>query len=146
MGDAIAMERGVPVDSQPAVIAGNWTVYADRPEKPGWISDDEGIIEYPLKFGASPRIMIVFTQGYEGFDDAFVSMPDSSKNILTLQGRHQSHVTQSELFVINAQQDANEHLVGGIKGFGVQPHSEQTLRIQHKGMSDKVKITWVSSC
>ena len=90
--------------------------------------------------------MIVFTQGYEGFDDAWVSMPNQSKNILTLQGRHRSRVTQRELFVINAQQDANEQLVGVIKGFGVQPHSEQTLRIQQKGMSNKVKITWVSSC
>lgn len=131
----------------PNVVSGNWTLFADRPEKPGWISEgNKSTIDFPLKFGASPRIMIVFTQGYEGFDDAWVSMPNQSKNILTLQGRHRSHVTQSELFVINAQQDANEQLVGGIKGFGVQPHSEQTLRIQQKGMSNKVKITWVSSC
>ena len=144
--DAIAMERGVPVDSQPAVIAGNWTLYADRPEKPGWISDDEGIIEYPLKFGASPRIMIVFTQGYEGFDDAFVSMPDSSTNRFTLAGTHRAHVTQSELLVINAKQNGNEQLVGGVKGFGVAPHTEHVLRIQKNKGRGKVKITWVSSC
>ena len=69
--DAIAMEHQPGDGPQPAILAGNWTLYADRPEKPGWISEGtEGVIEFPLKFGASPRIMIVFTQGYEGFDDA----------------------------------------------------------------------------
>ena len=90
--------------------------------------------------------MIVFTQGYEGFDDAFVSMPDSSTNRFTLAGTHRAHVTQSELLVINAKQNGNEQLVGGVKGFGVAPHTEHVLRIQKTKGRGKVKITWVSSC
>ena len=48
--------------------------------------------------------------------------------------------------MINAKQDANEQLIGGVKGFGIAPNSEHTLRIQKRGAPGKVKITWVSSC
>lgn len=73
-------------------------------------------------------------------------MPDASRNHFTLAGTHKAHVTQSELLVINAKQDANEQLIGGVKGFGIAPNSEHTLRIQKRGAPGKVKITWVSSC
>lgn len=146
--DALALEHAAGGGgARPAVVNGNWTLYADRPEKPGWIADgDRDTIEFPLKFGASPRIMIVFTQGYEGFDDATVTMPDVSPNHFTLAGTHRARVTQSELLLINAKQDANEQLVGGVKGFGVAPHSTHTLRIAKNSDRGKVKVTWVSSC
>ena len=46
------------------VIEGNWTLYADRAEKPGWISTGpiNSEIEFDLQFGKIPRVTIVYDQ------------------------------------------------------------------------------------
>ena len=46
------------------VVKGNWTLYADRAEKPGWISTGpmDSEIEFDLTVGKIPRVTIVYDQ------------------------------------------------------------------------------------
>ena len=47
------------IPTGPVVTAGNWTLYEDRPNKPGWISNElNSVITFNLKFGEQPRLSI----------------------------------------------------------------------------------------
>eukprot|EP00614_Pseudopedinella_elastica_P028334 CAMPEP_0172636412 /NCGR_PEP_ID=MMETSP1068-20121228/203847_1 /TAXON_ID=35684 /ORGANISM="Pseudopedinella elastica, Strain CCMP716" /LENGTH=433 /DNA_ID=CAMNT_0013448825 /DNA_START=451 /DNA_END=1753 /DNA_ORIENTATION=- len=46
--------------------SGNWTLFEDRPGKPGWISDTKGsAIDFALHFGKDPWVTFAFVVGYD---------------------------------------------------------------------------------
>jgi len=53
-------------------IRGNWTLREERRGKPAWVSEGPGgsTIAFDLRFGAAPRAVVSWVQGYEGFGDA----------------------------------------------------------------------------
>ena len=78
-GDASAVEA--PAASVPGVhvTSGGWSLYADRPEKPGFITTlaqggSSSVVEFDVAFGSSPRLTIVFERSYEGFGTATVQL------------------------------------------------------------------------
>lgn len=51
----------------PRVRSGNWTLYADRVGKPGWITTGPpgSSLEFDLAFGAAPRVTLTYLRGYD---------------------------------------------------------------------------------
>lgn len=117
------------------VKAGNWSLFADRPGKPGWISEGltGALIGFDLSFGGTPRASVVYEQGYEGFGDAEVRMADRSSTRQFLRGLRvdKERVTQSQTLIL-----PSIHL---------RPWSRETLWVQMVSEA-KVKIRLVSSC
>ena len=57
------------------IVSGDWRLLEDRPGKPGWVTTVAGAaIEFELTFGQSPRVVVVYEVGYEGFGDATISL------------------------------------------------------------------------
>lgn len=117
------------------VKAGNWSLFADRPGKPGWISEGQtgAAIGFDLRFGGNPRATVVYEQGYEGFGDAEVTMADRSRARQFLRGLRVDgeHVTQAQTLIIPSAL--------------LRPWSRETLWVQTVSEA-KVKIRLVSSC
>ena len=65
---------------QPVVTEGDWTLALERgrADKATWVATEAGsTIDFPLSFGASPRVALVFVRGYdETFGDISISMPE----------------------------------------------------------------------
>jgi hypothetical protein len=60
---------------RPELDAG-WSLYEDRPSKPGWISEQPGSrIRFELAFGARPRFSVAFLRSYESVGRVNVSLP-----------------------------------------------------------------------
>ena len=134
---------------------GKWKRVEDRPGKFRWTTSAPGaVIEFPLRFGPSPRLTVVYTKSYESFGSANLTMStrwfrqqvdlesgissDTKKKrwdtwgyFTILQGTHSTHSTQSHAEVINVAQDGVQHKVeGGVVGFGVRPNSNATMRLE----------------
>ena len=115
---------------------GNWSVLEDRPGKPGWISDGAvgSSIGFDLTFGPSPRALIVFEQGYEGFGDARVSMGahPTSQELRGVRGDG-VRVTQAQLVTVRDSM--------------LRPNSKETLWVTKVSPAPaRVKLRYVSSC
>lgn len=160
----------------PLMVGDTWKLIEDRPGKPRWITTTPGsTIDFPLRFGMSPRLTIVFMQGSETFGNAKLTMStrwyrnqlDGSKHsthlwtegfFVTLEGTHTSFGTQAHAETLNVAQEKVDHKnPGGVRGFGVKPFSNATMRIQFqptkkqlyalkKGATAKFAIVHVSSC
>ena len=67
--------HGKKQDSGVRVTCGNWTLYEDRPGKPGWISTGPkgSIIEFDVKFGKEPRLIVGYLKSYEGLGQVKVT-------------------------------------------------------------------------
>ena len=134
--------------SNVTVVEGNFSLFEDRPGKPGWITTGPvgSAIEFGLNFGASPRLTLVVDQSYEGFGDAEVTFdghPHSSKNRAWARGTRSDslRVTTAEVISFNVQQ-----ISGITPGFGMWPHSQnQRMRLTLR-TPGKFKLRHVSSC
>jgi len=115
------------------VTKGNWSLFEDVPNKPGWISQGEkgSTIGFDLRFGLAPQASVVFEQGYETFGDALVRIGNRSATDI-LHGNRTDHelVTQAQLFT---------------KTMGLRAYSEETLWVETTSEA-KVKLRVVSSC
>ena len=98
------------------------TVSITRSVKPG------AVVEFPLAFGASPRATVVYTQSYEHFGVAELSIGSSQAS---LDAYYAVRATVSRVLVINAQQGAET--VEGLRGFDVRPFTNRTLRVAFRG-------------
>ena len=124
---------------------GRWILGEDRPGKPGWMPQRAGdTIVFPLSFGMKPSITIVYTQGYTAeWGDVAVAMSTGLQNF-SLSAKHAERTTISTSLVLNVRQDVIQDYDGGIKGFGILPGSNATLRLTSR--SGKFKVSLVSSC
>lgn len=60
---------------------GGWKLYEDRPGKPGWIGEaDNSVIQFPLRFGAVPKLNINYLRSYEGMGTANLLYQDLKRN------------------------------------------------------------------
>jgi hypothetical protein len=163
-----------PLESLVPVTPGDqWKLCEDRPGKFRWVTDEPGaVIEFPLRFGSSPRVTVVYTVSYASFGNAKFTMStrwyrsqlDKSRSsthkwtegyFITLLGAHSSHTTLSHAEVVNVHQDGVDHRgPSGVRGFGVQPHTNATLRLQffpskaqvRSNATSKFAVIHVSSC
>jgi hypothetical protein len=161
----------------PVMPGEKWKRVEDRPGKFRWTTSVPGAaIEFPLRFGPSPRLTVVYTKSYESFGSVNLTMStrwfrqqvDSEADISSdtkkkrwdtwgyftiLSGMHSTLSTQSHAEVINVAQDGVQHKVeGGVAGFGVRPNSNATMRLEFlcEGACGKKKqkfaVEYVSSC
>jgi len=67
------------------VLRGDWKLFADRPERPGWISTaSDSLISFPVKFGRAALLTITYMKSYgHGWGSASVKLigPFQSGNI-----------------------------------------------------------------
>lgn len=115
------------------VTKGNWSLFEDVPNKPGWISQGEigSTIGFDLRFGLAPQASVVFEQGYETFGNAIVRIGNrSATDILHGNRTDRALVTQAQLFT---------------KTMGLRAYSEETLWVETTSEA-KVKLRLVSSC
>ena len=61
----------------PRLYRGNWTLYADRPGKPGWISTGPSgsTLEFDVRFGARPALALSYLSSHDAtFGEVLVRM------------------------------------------------------------------------
>ena len=140
------------------VAFGTWALYADRPEKPGWITSSvASAIEFELRFGGSPRLTIIYERSYEGFGSVVVQLlrrePDGGNaqvlnGQVLLDGLHRDtrNVTLTEVATLNVKMPAMARFPGG---FNVRPYTSDLvarLTFRPRGTGSKFKLRYVGSC
>ena len=103
-----AMRRDATGWEVPNVARGNWTRYADRSGKPGFISTGPhgSQLEFWLRFGARPRLVLLYDRSYRDFADAVLQL-DGSELAVGLRGMRTDaqNITQTELLEFDLSQD-----------------------------------------
>ena len=127
--------------SLPGVVPGDgWHLFADRPEKPGWITTTVGAkIAFPLKFGDRPRFAITYLRGYEGLGNARVTINDVSYELEGLWEPSHAKVTTSTTVWWSAASGrksarAKADYEDGTQGFKVEKGSEHLVTIDFVGL------------
>jgi len=143
---------------------GNWSFYSDRPGKPGstyfpfsshildagWISSsDKAVLEFKVKFGKNPRLMVGFLRSYEKLGDCELKLPllHRARTVL-LPGIQTEHRT-SQVYNLNmdVKQNTFHETFGlfGVLGWGVEPNSSTIVKFQATSKK-KFKLVYVIAC
>jgi hypothetical protein len=142
---------GVNGFQSPDMNMSEWTLQQEdgRIDRAAWASTTVGSsIKFPLRFGRSPRVAIIFKKSYETFGDAELSFDGISQSF-TLRGCcNTDRVTQGHLEVLNvAQEIMQSRIEFGVHGFDIQPFSEHTMSITlQPSKYRKFEVMFVSSC
>ena len=125
----------------PNVSRGNWTLYADRPGKPGFISTGPhgSQLAFWLRFGAQPRLVLLYDRSYRGFADAVVQL-DGSELAVGLRGMRTDaqKITQTELLQFDLTQDITP--VYGRPGSGTHwLYHSVSARLKAAGVHERVQ-------
>lgn len=138
-----------PSTVQPKILAGNWTLYEDRPGKPGWISTEPGsVMQVELCFRQKPTFTFTHLRSYEKLGAGRIFL--NGRNV-TIPGKYArgARVSQSETLFSNAAEDFLSRNFEAVVGFNVKPNSTLQMRIVNLkvGVTDnKMKVIEVLSC
>lgn len=137
------------------VTTGEWRAYADRANKPGWITTGPtgSTIEFDLAFGATPRLFLVYERGYEGFGEAAVWLKGALRNRNFIQKCREKQSIRCMVL------GPPYHALDGIRSdgsrvtqsalqvyqYGIQPNANDTLVVRTTS-SRKFKLRYVASC
>lgn len=122
-----AYDHASPIDEQ---YVGEWKLIQDRPSKPGWVATvANSTLTLPVRFGATPLLMVNYLRSYEGM--ACVNMSMNGLNV-TLDGAWSKRVSTTASFFSQAyantiQAPARDDNHYGIIGFNVRPNSAQNI-------------------
>ena len=89
---------------QPQILKGNWTLYEDRPGKPGWISTEPAsLMQVELCFRENPTFTFTYLRSYEKLGAGRIFL--NGRNF-TIAGKWNAaaKVSQSETIFSNAAQ------------------------------------------
>jgi len=135
-------------------VDGIWKLTEDVPGRPGFITTTRSgsWIEFPVRFGAVPVLIITFLQSYENIGDAEVRFGNMT-GAYRVDARFKLRYSQVSTLNIPARNkvklgqrlDAKEGKSGDRSGFGVAPNSSGTFQVR-LGTGPKFKITSVLSC
>ena len=136
---------------QPKILQGNWTLYEDRPGKPGWISTEPGsVMEVELCFRQTPTFTFTYLRSYEKLGAVRLFL--NGRNV-TIPGlwtwSAAARVSQSETFFSNAAQNILTGNINQVVGFNVKPYSTLQLRIENlraHQADNKMKVIEIVSC
>ena len=131
-------------------LNGTWELSRERADKPGWQSDKGGsALAFDVRFGAKPRLTIVYEQSYEAFGDATLTMAGPrSRERLVLPGRDaslESNATQATTLVVQVGGDTES----GRRAWNVPPFGNATVvltNLGHDADRRRVKLRRVSGC
>ena len=125
----------------PHVSRGNWTLYADRPGKPGFIftGPHGSQLTFWLRFGAQPRLVLLYDRSYRGFADAVVQLDGSELAVGLLGMRTDAQkITQTELLQFDLTQDITP--VYGRPGSGTHwLYHSVSARLKAAGVHERVQ-------
>lgn len=157
-----------PSGNHPKAVKGDWRLYEDRKDKPGWIAEEEGsILRFDLAFGASPRVVLTFLRSYEelgsvevGFAGP-VGVGETNPNRIagssyeidgiwpegTMPPGNAGKVSQVHSLAFNVQQTEvqQRHGDAAMVGFGIKPFSHRGMVVKVK-RPGKFKILSIVSC
>ena len=134
---------------QPKILKGNWTLYEDRPGKPGWISTEPGsLMQVELCFRQSPTFTFTYLRSYEKLGAGRIFL--NGRNV-TIPGLWASaaRVSQSETFFSDAGRTLLQPGFQGVAGFNVTPNSTLPLLIENLKVGardNKMKVIEIVSC
>ena len=134
---------------QPQILRGNWTLYEDRPGKPGWISTEPGsLMQVELCFRRNPTFTFTYLRSYEKLGAGRLFL--NGRNV-TIPGKwaNAAKVSQSETFFSDAGRKLLQPGFQRVAGFNVKPNSTLPLFIENLkvGVSDnKMKVIEIVSC
>ena len=132
------------------VTSRGWTLYEDRPSKPGWItSGPQGAsIQFNLAFGKTPRLLLLYEAGYEGWGSVHLNLgkpgPRAAKYLKVRALRTGGeNVTQAELLALEVGADSE----GGRNNHNISSFANATLELVFVSQPPlKFKVLHVSSC
>ncbi|CAE8615657.1 unnamed protein product [Polarella glacialis] len=135
---------------QPQRLGGDWSLYDDRPGKPGWISLKKGSeMDFEVSFGEQPQIAITYLRSYNGTGAARIKLsgPGGQGG---LDCKWDFHFLESYTLWLRRVQD---NLASGFSNTGassgmmsnVKPNSTLNLTVTNTG-DVKVKLLKVVSC
>jgi lysophospholipase L1-like esterase len=136
---------------RPTARIGDWALVEDRADKPGWISTAAGsTLEFTVRFGAAPRLVVVYTKGYEGpgehWGDVELSLPPVKDTVVIKGCCNREKVTQAELYYAKVDTAVHQRDQDGVQGFAVQPNSTRLLRLRLASAGSKFKLLVVTTC
>ena len=121
----------------PRVIKGNWSLYEDRPQKPGWMATDlKSTISFKLRFGSQPRIVINYLASYANFGVVRMTAPGNRRTFIDAKWEEQFSQTATRI-------------IPAFSVFAAKPGSEFELEFElfhHHKAGDRFKIIEVLSC
>ena len=134
------------------VLEGNWSLYEDRPGKPGFITTGpvNSTIDFDVSFGAVPCVSMVYERGYEGFGMVHATLLSNGQMLttrtprnlwLTVSGQRDDgvRVTQVDTLFMN------HHPL--ITKWRTEPFTNRTLRLRYVSEPPlKFKFRFLSSC
>ena len=142
-------------------VGGEWTLYEDRPGKPGWIARRPGAsMKLRLSFGSDPMFSISYLRSYKSLGNAVIRMNGHSLELSGLwddQTASSSHVSVAQTQSFDAAfskvwngDKTTQDAEGGIVGWGVTKNSSHELQIEfvgdRAGKASKFKLLSVVSC
>jgi hypothetical protein len=128
-----------PGSPNPTVTNGNFTLYADVPGKPGWISSTPGsTIQFKLRFGLAPKLSISYLRSYEGFGVGQIEFPDNKR--ILFDSRWEQKVSQTFTSTYDA------HQVFRIKQAVEVDVEIKFVRNHDLQFGERIKILEVLSC
>lgn len=135
----------------PSVLSGNWRLFEDRPNKPGWIADaKDSTIRFPLHFGPKPRLSITYLRSYEGLGEVEVAMNNHSGILSGLWDEGYSEkVSQSYSLWFDADRKSSvshheRYIVENDGGFAILPGASMDFDV--RVLQGKFKIIEVMAC
>lgn len=106
-----AFKAGSPGAAQP-VAMNNWSLYEDRPGKPGWITEEDGAnITFRVNFGNQAMLSITHLVSYEGMGKAYLSVNVTDGNDIDwIDATDKSqNVSQSVTYTLVSKLKKNTH-------------------------------------
>ncbi|CAE8590877.1 unnamed protein product [Polarella glacialis] len=135
---------------QPQRLGGDWSLYEDRPGKPGWISLKAGSqMDFEVSFGEQPQIAITYLRSYDGTGAAEMKLSGPGGRA-GLNCKWDLHYSESYTWWLRRVQDnlasgfSNTWASNGMMS-NVKPNSTLNLTVTNTG-DVKVKLLKVVSC
>ena len=138
----------IPLPEGMYVGQGNWSLYEDRPGKPGWISTEKNsTLNVQVKTGEQPRVIIGFLRSYENVGNVHLSVQPGIEKKMVLRGIHKEKTSQIYPLMLGIYMAGRGRIqemgLGG--GWIVKPYSNVTLTFVT--LEDKkFKIEYIISC
>lgn len=149
-----------PPGNDLGIASTQWSLFEDRPGKPGWISSSSNAtISFRIKFGEFPRLTVVWLRSYEQLGDTEMALNGRRVRLpglySTTDVEHGLNISQSFMLTFQASHEVNQAesfgLTAGLVGFGVLPFSEHDLIFSTSTETavngwSKFKIIMISTC
>jgi hypothetical protein len=136
---------------------GNWTLFEDKPGKPGWTFSGRAgaVISFRVRLGPEPRVVLSYLRSYVGVGRARIRFAENPSQSLDIDALWTQKVSFTVPLIITPSEQGTRQRKNGDSGIGLgaglPPNSWANLEIEALGPSvkggfGKLKIVSVLSC